>query len=1000
MEDQEKNTKNKEEKTRKRSGETELDLNELTKTLSNLKLDDLSPEKEAKKESVKKESTKKKTGTKTVRRKKSVIDDLSETLDNMTFDDLISSDNKKKEKPKKKKTETRRASSVNTEKVKGVTDKTKKAIAKSNPLNGRPVGKKSTFVAAIVVSCLAFLFVCGIIGAGVVAIRLCSDMPDFHASDLESADSSMIYDSEGNEVIELGMYLRKNIEYDDLSESVIDAFVAAEDSRYFEHFGFDIPRFTKAIIVNLRSGNFDQGGSTMTMQLIKNSYFQVDDDSNSTMAARTGMSGVRRKMQEIALAITADSKLSKQEILALYLNKINFGDNIRGIEKAAEYYFGKSASELNINESAFLAGIINSPNSYNPYNEANKYNEDNIYLSSDVEYLENANNRKNEVLALMLDHGYITQEEYDINSKVRIENLLAGKSEKFASTNPEYQSYIDAVIDEVEEVTGYSPYTKAMNIYTNMNAHLQSYVYAMQNDDEQFSNVYTFKNPLQQNAIVLLNNQTGELVAIGGGRNGEDSARQFNRATDAYLNPGSSIKPILEYALAFDKLGYSSMHTVTDQPVYLDGTDILIQNSYGQGYRGDMLIQTALAMSLNSPAIQLLEEVEDKIGREGVINYLQSIGFDKASADTYDIQWAIGGNKCQVTPVQLAGAHATLMNEGYYVKPHTIKKIEYRGRYNELDDYVADTTGTQVLSSAAAYMTAYLERYNVTSGYINQLNVIRRDYPTFAKTGTTNFGDAQVEAYNMPAYASKDQWVMVQNSNYTIVVWNGFDNLEEGAYFTVSDENYNLKCKMANVLLTELDNTIDYTPGDLAKPSDLEEITFVRGSFPYVTSGGSTVTGYISASSPYKETISLADFNANYKQTITGTLTGMGLEVAGEGIMRVHWGGFNQYFEDGTKDISATSDSGAKTKIAIGSSWFQRYTYENPAEFYATLTSADGNVMEITSNATTIDVEFSGELPYVACGWTSNSSKQKCVQYPQPEENDEDTSSSSAINVE
>lgn len=922
------------------------------------------------------------------KRKKDIIDndfdldELTQTLNKLTIEDLnTQSQNKvEEEKPKKKKT---------TKSSKGRKKKKAGVLKKSNPLYGRPIGKKSTFVLAIIASICALLFIFGIIGAGVIAHKLCEGIPEFHAADLDSADSSIIYDAEGNEIIELGLYLRENVEYNQLSESIIDAFVAAEDSRYFEHFGFDIPRFTKAVLVNLKSRNFDQGGSTMTMQLIKNSYFQIDDDVNSTMADRNGVSGIRRKMQEIVLAITADTRMSKQELLALYLNKINFGDNIRGIEKASEYYFGKTASELNLNESAFLAGIINSPNAYNPYNEIYKHDDSYIYLNSNIEYLNNANNRKNEVLGLMYSHGYITKEEYELNKLVKIENLLAGKNIKFASTNKEYQSYIDAVINEVEKETGYSPYTKAMNIYTNMNPHLQSFVYAMQNDEERFASSYKFRNELQQNAIVLLNNQTGELVAIGGGRNPKDSARQFNRATSAYINPGSSIKPILEYALAFDKLGYSTAHTVTDQPVYLYETDILIANSYGQGYSGDMFIQTALAMSLNSPAIQLLMEVEDKIGEEGVIEYLQSIGFDRASKNTYDLQWAIGGNMCQVTPVQLAGAHATLMNDGYYVKPHTVNRIEYRGKYNELEDYVADTVGNPALSSAAAYMTATLERFNVTSGYISQLNLIRRDYPTFAKTGTTNFDDYQIEAYGLPDFASKDQWVMVQNSNYTIVVWNGFDNLEEGAYFTVSDENYNLKCKMANVLLTELDSTIDYSPGELDKPSDLEEITFVRGSFPYVSGGGSTVKGFISSDSPYKDLITLGEFNNEYKEEVRGTFRGMGIDLTSDGLVRLHWGGYNQYNEDGTMDISATSASGAKTRIATGASWFQRKTFINPPAFYATITSADGNAIEVTSPTTTAIVEFGGELPLTACGWVEGGTKQICSQFPEAKESED-----------
>ena len=844
----------------------------------------------------------------------------------------------------------------------------------------RNKGGKITFFLALFMSVILLLGICGTGVACYIAYKLTRDMPNFEPMALESADSSIIYDSQGNQVIELGLYLRENIEYDELPECLVDAFVAVEDSRYFEHNGFDIPRFTKAIIENLKSKSFGQGGSTIIMQLIKNSYFQVDDGENSTMADRDGVSGVQRKMQEIILSMIADKEMSKEELLVLFLNKINFGDNIRGVQKAAEYYFGKDAKDLNINESAFLAGIINSPNSCNPYNELYKYNDGYVYLNPNIEYLENANTRKNEVLDLMALHGYITEAECAYNKSIRIENLLTGKHEKFQSTNLQFQSYIDAVIDEVIEVTGYSPYTKAMNIYTAMDPHMQEFVFNMQNNPEMFADKYQFRNDLQQNALVILNNQNGELIALGGGRYQEDKAQQFNRATESYINPGSSIKPILEYALAFDKLGYSTGHTVTDKPIFLYETDILVSNAYGQGYSGDMLITEALARSLNTPAIQLLEEVIDEIDEEGVIEYLNSIGFDYANKETFDLQWAIGGNQCLVTPVQLAGAHAILMNNGVYIKPHTVKNIEYRGKYNTIEDYHADTTGVQALSADAAYMTATLENYNVTSGWIGQLSKVKRSYPTYAKTGTTNFSEFAYENYDIPETAAKDQWLMVQTSNYTCVVWNGFDKLEDGAYFTVNDENYNLKCKLGSILLDELYDYFQYKPKEVERPSTVETIKFVRGTFPYVESGGTMQEGLISSSSKYKELISMSEFRQNYMTTIRGKFLGMSGTVSYENnLMTIHWGGFGGYAGEGMMDISATSISGEKTQIAFGRCYFDRFRYINPDMFYATITSAEGAVTEVSSEVSTTTAELPGSAPYEVCGWTSNGEAPICT---------------------
>ena len=240
---------------------------------------------------------------------------------------------------------------------------------------------------AILTCIVLFLGICGAVGAVVFAYKLCEDKPTLDVKDLVSPDSTTVFDNEGNKIMELGMYLRENIEYQDMPNCLIDAFLAIEDSRFFEHFGFDIPRFTKAAIENFRTRDFSQGGSTVTMQLIKNSYYSIDADDQSTIAEREGMGGIKRKMQEIVLALELELRtdVTKQEIIAMYINKVNYGNNIRGVQKAAQYYFGKDAKNLSLTESAFLAGLINSPNTYNPYNDL--YKNDNYYLDPDSEYL-------------------------------------------------------------------------------------------------------------------------------------------------------------------------------------------------------------------------------------------------------------------------------------------------------------------------------------------------------------------------------------------------------------------------------------------------------------------------------------------------------------------------------------------------------------------------------------------------------------------------------------
>ena len=797
--------------------------------------------------------------------------------------------------------------------IKGCKEESKDDDNKSK----RPKTKTSIKVLATITSIIAVLGIAAAIGCLIFAGKLLEDKPEFSKEKLQSEDSSVIYDANGDEIVELGLYLRENIDYEQMPDTLIDAFLSIEDSRYFEHFGFDIPRFTKAIIENLKSGGFGQGGSTITMQLVKNSYFQVDADGESTMAATSGMSGVKRKMQEIVLAIEANSQVSKKEIIALYINKINYGNNIRGVQKAAQYYFGKDADELNLVECAFLAGIINAPNNYNPYNELYKYDDSYIYLNSKITYLENAQIRTAEVLDLMAYHGYITKEEAELAKTIKIEDLLSGVDKKFNSYSQYYQDYIDAVIDEALEITGKDPYTTSMQIYTSMDPYMQEVLYNIENEKTDLR----YTNDLMQSALVVLNNQNGELIALGGGRNQEQQARQFNRATSSYLQPGSSIKPILEYALAFDRLGWSTAHTLTDQPVYLYGGNVLIANAGGQGYTGDMLITEAIARSLNTPAVQTLEAVIDEIGEDGVKDYLKSIGITR-NLDTFDLQWAIGGNTCTITPVQLAAAHAMFMNGGYYIKPHTIKSI----KFSDDTEYVSDTTGTQVISSAAAYMIAKCEEYNVSGPWLNNMQILKRDYPVYAKTGTTDWSNSGV-AYGIPVGSPKDLWLMCQTSNYTVSIWLGYDKLEKGSYFTTTEDMSNLKGKMGRYILNELEDHFDYDTSGVEAPSDVTEVNIVKGAYPYCspTGGYETVTGLIKASALQETPLtSVSEVLSNLpeKEGGSSSVSVTGSYNDGTVSVSIHSGGY--YCSGGTQDISATNVYG-KSTTATGRCYFPHY---------------------------------------------------------------------------
>ena len=846
------------------------------------------------------------------------------------------------------------------------TEEKKTEEPKEDNTSKRPKAKTITKVFATITCIIAVIGILGGIGAIIFANKLLEGKPEFDKAKLDSQESSVIYDMNGNEIVELGLYLRENIEYDDMPNSLVDAFLSIEDSRYFEHFGFDIPRFTKAILENIKSGGFGQGGSTMTMQLVKNSYFQVDADGESTMAAHKGMSGVQRKMQEIVLAIEANKEVSKKDILALYINKINYGNNIRGVQKAAQYYFGKDASELGLVESAFLAGIINAPNNYNPYNELYKHDESYIYLNSNITYLENAQKRTAEVLDLMAYHGYITKEEAALAKTVKIENLLTGVAKKFNSYSQYYQDYIDAVIEEATEVTGKNPYTTSMHIYTAMNPYMQEVLYNIENEKTDLK----YSNDLEQSALTVLNNQTGELIALGGGRNQAQSARQFNRATSSYLQPGSSIKPVIEYALAFDRLGWSTAHTITDMPYYLYGGNVLIANAGGQGYTGDMLITEAIARSLNTPAVQTLQAVIQEIGEDGVKEYLREIGITR-NLDTFDLQWAIGGNTCLVTPVQLAAAHAIFMNDGYYIKPHTIQKIVFQ----DDSEYVSDTKGTQVISSAAAYMTATCLEYNVSGPYYNNMQILKRKYPVYAKTGTSDWSTSG-RAYGIPTGAPKDMWLVCQNSNFTISIWLGFDRAEVGSYFTTSEDMANLKGRIGRYILNELDENVEGNTEGVQRPDDVSDVTIVKGAYPYCAPDGGheTVKGLIKTSALKKNpltSVSSVLANLPVKENANGGLNATGSKTDdGRIVVNFYSGGY--FCSNGQQDLTATNVFG-KTTNATGRCYFPHYQQSGSSSVYGEVTLyKDGEYFSSSSGEGSAEFFDVGDGNFRACVYAND----------------------------
>ena len=808
----------------------------------------------------------------------------------------------------------------------------------------KPIGKRKfhwfRFFTILLAISVGIEIVLGTAGIVVISSML-ADEPKVDMDNFYSQETTVIYDRQGNQIADVGAQIRENITYDEVPESLIDAFLSIEDSRYFTHNGFDIPRFTASVINTAMHGKV-QGGSTFTMQLIKLTYFT--DDSTSTSSNKD----IEYKVQQIDLAKQLERKSNKKQIFEMYLNKMNFGGigNIRGVEKASEQYFGKRVSELNLNESAILAGVVNSPYFYNPYT-----------------YLDHATERRDAVLYQMKNHGYITEQQYDLAKSVKVEDLLI--SPKSSSDSTQYQAYIDYVIKEAQEVSGQDPLNISMEIYTAMDAATQT---EMENiEANNYGDFDVFDDKFEMGSIVE-NNQTGEIVAIGGGRNYTNGgAMLLNHATEQYKQPGSSVKPFLDYVETFDYLGWATDQELVDKAVkYGNWT---FQNATGT-YWGAVTLQLALSASLNTPAIQTCQALIDKQGVDWYIDYMKKLGFDSDVADKFDISYAIGGNNFICTPEQLTAAHAAIMNGGYYIKPHAITKITFRsGNQTPIEP---EYDHNSVISPQAAYMMTTLLNGNVSKDYWHYMQVLQRSYPTFAKTGTTDWGDSGAE-YGIPTGAMKDKWMVAETSQFSMSIWCGWEKAEVGGknYITNYQDGQNTCGKITSRLLDSLEGSYG-TPGEVTKPDGVETIKHIKGLFPYVAPTDTTPESYITTGLIKKEFSKLGTYSTAADPL--SNLASFKAVMNADGTVTMNW----TAYPDSSKLTVATNKD-----TTFDASWLT-----GAVVYKARFTQNGTTVGEVSSGSETAtqSVKLAYNTETKACGYygyanTSDESNEVCVTF-------------------
>lgn len=666
--------------------------------------------------------------------------------------------------------------------------RTKKKNKKKSQLNWKKV-----LVSLIIV----FIIIC--LGMGCFfAWSVYKETEDFSAERLLSGEASKIYDANGELMYTYGSDengKRENVTYEELPQVLIDAVVSAEDSRFFEHDGFDLPRIAKTFITNLASLRITGGGSTITQQVIKQSYFP---DAERTYT---------RKLSEVILAIQATKEISKEEIITLYLNKIYFGRSTSsiGVAAASRYYFNKDVSQLTLPEAALLAGTLNSPSRYDPY-----YN------------LEAATSRRNVVLNLMVQHGYITQEECDLAKQVKVENMLSQSS---TTSDSSLAAYVDLVTEEVIEKTGMNPAETQMNIYTYCNQDLQRMATQMANGE-----TYDYTDEDLQMAGSVQSTQDGRIVAVIGGRNYKSG--DLNKAT-VKQQPGSSMKPILDYGLAYKYLDWCTGHTVEDKETTFNshGSNSWTPKNWDGSFHGSMTISEALVNSWNIPAISTFEQVLDSAGEDAVIEDMKSLGIDMSYEEENGIQlpYAIGGWAKGVSPVELAGAYATVANNGIYIESHTINYVEIVDKNEtvnvdqDIQDNATQSLGEDVSFMIRETMLSYSSSGSGSYAYLSGIDNIG------AKTGTSNTESG----------ASKDLWMTAYTPDYTCSVWMGFESqaLKEGK----NTSRYRAyPGKVVGDLLEYLeDNTIEKKSYP-DQPDSVEQIQIVAGVYPYQSPSSST----------------------------------------------------------------------------------------------------------------------------------------------------------------
>jgi len=670
---------------------------------------------------------------------------------------------------------------------------------------------KQTFlrIAKYVSICLLTLFIAAIMLGGGLFLYYVSKAPALSESKLVATTSSKIYDSNDELIADLGSERRVNAQANEIPTELVNAIVSIEDHRFFNHRGIDTIRILGASLRNLRGGGGLQGGSTLTQQLIKLTYFSTST-SDQTLS---------RKAQEAWLAFQLEQKATKQEILTYYINKVYMSNGNYGMQTAAQNYYGKDLKDLSLPQLALLAGMPQAPNQYDPYSHP-----------------EAAQERRDLVLSEMKGQGYITAEQYEKAINTPITDGL--QSLKSANSYPPYMdNYLKEVIDQVEQETGYNLLTTGMEVYTNVDPKVQQRLWDIYNTDEYVN----YPDDELQVASTIVDVTNGKVIAQLGARHQSSNVSfGMNQAVETNRDWGSTMKPITDYAPALEYDIYDSTASIVhDVPYNYPGTNTPVYN-WDRSYFGNITIQYALQQSRNVTAVETL----NKVGLDRAKTFLNGLGIDYPDmhyANAISSNTTESNKKYGASSEKMAAAYAAFANGGIYHKPMYINKIVFSdGSSKEFSD-----SGTRAMKETTAYMMTEMMKTVLTYGtgrgaYLSWL-------PQAGKTGTSNYTDDEIEKYiKNSGLVAPDEMFVGYTRKYSMAVWTGYSN----RLTPIVGDGFYVAAKVYRSMMTYL--STDDHPGDWTMPEGLYrsgEFVFKNGARNTWTPSSSTQQSSTSESS-------------------------------------------------------------------------------------------------------------------------------------------------------